>query len=561
MNRFRNCLLVVLSVICIACLCIVLTACYPAEDTRDKDIVAIYNMYVAHAEENGTTPLSYSQWLLTIKGEKGDAGKDGTNGQDGKSAYQIWLDNGNTGSEVDFLNWLKGSDGTNGTNGKDGTNGTNGQDGKSAYQIWLDNGHTGSEVDFLNLLKGSNGTNGANGKDGLGIKNVAINNDGDLIITFDDNTTMNAGHVVDKGNRLNEDNKITFKTLTVTENTAYGKVSNATETFSFIEEIDLVGNAGYTVYTDLQGTKSVPTKNVELAVGDNTFYILETCANDSNLYTVTIRRRPMYTVTFMDLENASLPMIQQVEEDSFAVRPDIDNDLCGWDPDSAFTTPITKNITIEVTKKLIFDEQTLFLDNKLGLTEFGAKVSYINITEEIIIHTNHSITSGAFFECSNLKNVTLCKELETIKEKAFMCCTNLQSITLPTNLKSIEKSVFESCSSLTTVKIPGSVKTIGQWAFRNCDSLTSVTMEDGVEQLGEEVFYDCGKLQSVTIPASVTQMGNFLFKDCTELSTITYLGTMAQWNSLVENVTLYNGSKTITVNCSDGTVQLQGAQA
>ena len=34
--------------------------------------------------------------------EKGDSGKDG------KSAYQIWLDNGHTGSEADFLEWLKG---------------------------------------------------------------------------------------------------------------------------------------------------------------------------------------------------------------------------------------------------------------------------------------------------------------------------------------------------------------------------------------------------------------------------------------------------------------------
>lgn len=29
-------------------------------------------------------------------------------GADGKSAYQIWLDNGNTGTEQDFLNSLKG---------------------------------------------------------------------------------------------------------------------------------------------------------------------------------------------------------------------------------------------------------------------------------------------------------------------------------------------------------------------------------------------------------------------------------------------------------------------
>jgi len=30
--------------------------------------------------------------------------------------------------------------------------------GKSAYEIWLDNGHTGTEADFLNWLKNENGT-------------------------------------------------------------------------------------------------------------------------------------------------------------------------------------------------------------------------------------------------------------------------------------------------------------------------------------------------------------------------------------------------------------------
>lgn len=38
-------------------------------------------------------------------------GKDGTSGSDGKSAYQIWLDAGNTGTEEDYLNSLKGKDG------------------------------------------------------------------------------------------------------------------------------------------------------------------------------------------------------------------------------------------------------------------------------------------------------------------------------------------------------------------------------------------------------------------------------------------------------------------
>lgn len=58
-----------------------------------------------------------------FKGDKGDTGDPGQNGQDGKSAYQIWLDEGNVGTEEDFLESLKGE------NGQDGENGTDGHDG------------------------------------------------------------------------------------------------------------------------------------------------------------------------------------------------------------------------------------------------------------------------------------------------------------------------------------------------------------------------------------------------------------------------------------------------
>ena len=121
------------------------------------------------------------------KGDKGDKGDPGTNGADGKSAYQIWLDAGNQGTETDFLNAIKGAKGDKGDkgdSGNDGANGTNGApgaDGKSAYEIWLDAGNQGTETDFLNSLKGAkgdkgdpgndgapgtNGTNGTNGADG-----------------------------------------------------------------------------------------------------------------------------------------------------------------------------------------------------------------------------------------------------------------------------------------------------------------------------------------------------------------------------------------------------------
>ena len=45
----------------------------------------------------------------------GNDGQDGEDGEDGKSAYDIWLDAGNTGSEEDFLESLKGKNGDPGT--------------------------------------------------------------------------------------------------------------------------------------------------------------------------------------------------------------------------------------------------------------------------------------------------------------------------------------------------------------------------------------------------------------------------------------------------------------
>lgn len=65
------------------------------------------------------------------KGMQGIPGKDGSNGVDGKSAYDIWLELGNTGSKEEFINSLKGLDGVNGKDGLDGTNGVDGKDGSN----------------------------------------------------------------------------------------------------------------------------------------------------------------------------------------------------------------------------------------------------------------------------------------------------------------------------------------------------------------------------------------------------------------------------------------------
>lgn len=103
---------------------------------------------------------------LTVEELRQEIAEKAVAGKDGKSAYQIWLDAGNTGSEQDFLNSLngikgdageQGPQGLPGKDGADGVQGLAGKDGLSAYQIWLGQGNTGSEADFLRSLKGKDG--------------------------------------------------------------------------------------------------------------------------------------------------------------------------------------------------------------------------------------------------------------------------------------------------------------------------------------------------------------------------------------------------------------------
>ena len=107
---------------------------------------------------------SEQDFLSSLKGEKGDAGETGETGktgQPGLSAYQLAVQAGFKGSETEWLDYLR-----KGPQGPQGQPGQNGKDGQSAYQIWLNNGHKGTETDFLNSLIGARGEQGPQGEPG-----------------------------------------------------------------------------------------------------------------------------------------------------------------------------------------------------------------------------------------------------------------------------------------------------------------------------------------------------------------------------------------------------------
>ena len=112
--------------------------------------------------EKGDKGDQGEQGIQGVQGEKGDKGDQGKQGIQG-----VQGEKGDAGAD--------GASGQNGTNGINGKNGVNGQDGQN----------------------GQDGKDGQDGTAGRGIDNALIDNDGYLILTMTDGTTINAGLVRD----------------------------------------------------------------------------------------------------------------------------------------------------------------------------------------------------------------------------------------------------------------------------------------------------------------------------------------------------------------------------
>jgi uncharacterized protein (TIGR02145 family) len=135
---------------------------------------------------NGNT----STFTVT-NGADGAAGTNGQDGQDGRGIVSITKTGTTDNVDTYTITYTTGepttftvTNGTNGIDGTNGTNGTDGVDGKSAYELWIEAGNTGDVVAFLNSLKGADGSNGANGADGRGIVSITKTGTTDNVDTY-----------------------------------------------------------------------------------------------------------------------------------------------------------------------------------------------------------------------------------------------------------------------------------------------------------------------------------------------------------------------------------------
>ncbi len=361
--------------------------------------------------------------------------------------------------------------------------------------------------------------------------------------------------------------QIVFKNIIIDkDNFGYIKVSNGETLFNFSQEIVIKGNASYFVSSDVDGVNRISEEVVSLKVGNNTFYVTQMVGEENTLYTLTIRRRPVYTVSF-NSDGGTEVESQFVEEDSFASNPQEPTKAAyyfdGWDYD--FTKPISEEVVVKA--RWIIDERLNQFDytstamtceitgvkdksitsveipeyvTSIGKGAFdGCSISNIyiksiaawckiaglknlmhsgikrifldgkEITKLIIPAEVTKINDYAFHNCVSLINVVISKGVTNIGDFVFVACYNLSNVTIADTITDIGARSFSWCSGLKNLVIPNSVVVIGDGAFEGCSGLTSITIPKNVMSIGSQAFYGCGRLIEVINKSSLNiQKGN-----------------------------------------------------
>lgn len=422
-------------------------------------------------------------------------GANGVDGQDGKSAYQIWLDNGHTGSQTDFLDWLKGKDGINGNDGSNGENGNDGQDGdrgRSAFEIFMQYYpyYTGTEQDWINGL--------INGQ--LHIYAVTFKSEvSDDIVKYvlQGYALTDIPQVPEKEGQASavwDISDFTNIQQDVTVNAVY-VMQTRTVTFhnEFTSDKDIVKTVEYgQAITDIPTVTSKEYNDGYWSVKDfgciKENITVNAIYETQGLQYTRINEQTQYRVSKGEMNTTINELFIPAEHNG---------------------KPVT-----------VIDENA-FSNVSLGFT-------FVYVPDGIT-----EIRALAFADCHNLTRIEIPNSVTSIGNEAFIGCHSLTGITIPNSVTSIGSGVFTGCRSLTNITIPNSVTSIGSSAFDGCSGLSSITIPDSVKFIGCWAFKGCSGLLSITIPNSITNIEMEVFSSCTLLSTVYYKGTQEQFTKII----------------------------
>ena len=193
-----------------------------------------------------------------------------------------------------------------------------------------------------------------------------------------------------------------------------------------------------------------------------------------------------------------------------------------------------KNVTIEEGAETI--PQYLFAKSGIAEIQIPDSVKEIkafafwNCTEleEVTMSEQLTTLTGLVFgNCTGLTSIKLPKTLTTVNTKyygsdyqgPFYGCSNLENVTLEEEMEIIPQYLFKE-SGITTIQLPDSIKEIQEYVFGNCIELAEISLPAHLEEIEGKAFYNCDNLTEITIPKSVIYGGGYWFEECDNLRKI-----------------------------------------
>ncbi len=153
---------------------------------------------------------------------------------------------------------------------------------------------------------------------------------------------------------------------------------------------------------------------------------------------------------------------------------------------------------------------------------------------------------GAFQGDTTLSNLSLPETIIKIEDGnyysddgAFFQCSNLKEINFPDSLQKIGSCAFYKCTAIEQLYFGDGLETIGQHAFYGCSSLKTIDFGDKIKEIGPCAFYWCTSMAEVNIPASVKEIGARAFA-----------------NSRVKVVNIYSGDVNIASDAFPSDAQI-----
>lgn len=152
-----------------------------------------------------------------------------------------------------------------------------------------------------------------------------------------------------------------------------------------------------------------------------------------------------------------------------------------------------------------------------------------------------TLGNGVFAGCSNLTDFVIAKgngsfvlsDATIYNSKKTICYEMLptraaEKYTMPGSVENIKPYAFWNVTNLKDVTLGAKLQEIPAYAFSNCKNLESVTIPYSVNRIGLKAFSDCVHLGETSVPLSVNDIHSTAFDGCYNLKIIAEEGSVAE---------------------------------